>query len=300
MIVDVHTHVWQTPDQLGEADLAGATLQGVRRVGGRTSQRPGGRGGRPVVRRIPLAEPEQHWQASRPADRAFVLGFKSRLLRADVPNSFVAEYVRRHPDKLIGFAGIDPTATSAADDLAEAREALGLRGIVISPSNQAFHPTDSRAMPLYAACERFGLPVVIHPGGHLSERSHLQHDRPVLLDEVARSFPRLRIILGQLAHPWAAEACVLLAKHPHVWADVGGLLGRPWSAYNALVLAYEHGVTDKLLFGSDFPFANVADSIEMLYSVNLVAQGTNLPIVPRQALRGIVERDALTLLGLAG
>ena len=34
------------------------------------------------------------------------------------------------------------------------------------------------------------------------------------------------------------------------------------------------------------------------YSINQFAQGTNLPVVPREALRGIVERDALGLLGL--
>ena len=32
---------------------------------------------------------------------------------------------------------------------------------------------------------------------------------------------------------------------------------------------------------------------------NQVAQGTNLPVVPREALRGIVERDTLHLLGLS-
>ena len=32
---------------------------------------------------------------------------------------------------------------------------------------------------------------------------------------------------------------------------------------------------------------------------NQLAQGTNLPVVPREMLRGIVERDALSLLGLA-
>ena len=30
-----------------------------------------------------------------------------------------------------------------------------------------------------------------------------------------------------------------------------------------------------------------------------IAQGTNLPVVPRESLRGIVERDTISLLGLA-
>jgi uncharacterized protein len=57
-------------------------------------------------------------------------------------------------------------------------------------------------------------------------------------------------------------------------------------------------VIDKLLFGSNFPFTDATDCIEQLYSINQIAQGTNLPVVPRESLRGIVERDALGLLGL--
>jgi predicted TIM-barrel fold metal-dependent hydrolase len=116
---------------------------------------------------------------------------------------------------------------------------------------------------------------------------------------VARTFPQLRIIIAQLGQPWIDETICMLGKHPHVFADVSGMLSRPWQAYNALVSAFQHGVIDKLLFGSDFPYTNASECIESLYSINQIAQGTNLPVVPREALRGIVERDALGLLGLA-
>jgi len=95
------------------------------------------------------------------------------------------------------------------------------------------------------------------------------------------------------------ETICLLGKHANVYADVSGLLMRPWQAYNALVSAHQHHVIDKLLFGSDFPHTSVAECIESLYSVNKLAQGTSLPVVPREDLRGIVEREALPLLGLA-
>jgi hypothetical protein len=57
-------------------------------------------------------------------------------------------------------------------------------------------------------------------------------------------------------------------------------------------------VIEKLLFGSDFPYRNAAECIEALYNINQIAHGTNLPLVPRESLRGIVERDSLSLLGL--
>ena len=98
---------------------------------------------------------------------------------------------------------------------------------------------------------------------------------------------------------WVDETTCFVGRPRHVYADVSGLLSRPWQAYNALVSVYQHGVIDKLLFGSDFPYTSATECIEALYSINQLAQGTNLPVVPREALRGIVERDTHDLLGLA-
>ncbi len=291
MIVDCHTHVWQSPDQLGQMDL-GELPRGNRPRPSRLSV------GKGQWRTVPAADPEHHWAHSGPVDKSIVLGFKSRYLRAEIPNQFLADYVRRYPQKLIGFAGIDPTEHGAAAELKLAKNDLHLHGVTLSPANQDFHPTDSRAMAVYEMAEELGMPVLIHPSGPFSEQSKLEYSRPYLLDEVARTFPKLRIVIAQLGHPFIEETITLLGKHQHVYADVSGMLSRPWQAYNALVAVHQYQVIDKLLFGSDFPYTNAADCIEALYSINQIAQGTNLPLIPREALRGIVERDTLALLGL--
>ena len=292
MIVDVHTHIWQSPDQLGRLDLGNSSSA-------RRKRPPRINGAKSAWRVVPAADPDHHWAESGTVDKSIVLGFKSRYLSAEIPNHFVAQYVNRFPQKLIGFAGIDPTEKSAPQEVIIAREELRLRGITVSPANQDFHPTDSRAMRVYAECERLSMPVLIHPSGQFTDQSKLEFGRPYLLDEVARTFPNLRMIIAQLGQPWIDETICLLAKHVNVFADVSGMLSRPWQAYNALVCAYEHGVIDKLLFGSDFPYTSATQCIEALYSINQLAQGTNLPLVPREALRGIVERDTLGLLGLS-
>ena len=61
---------------------------------------------------------------------------------------------------------------------------------------------------------------------------------------------------------------ILLAKHPNVFADISGLLRHPWHAYNALLSAYQVGVMESLLFGSNFPFSTPAACIEALYSIS--------------------------------
>ena len=291
MIVDCHTHIWQSPEQLGQLDL-GEVQRPTR------ARLPKYSPARASWRTVPAADPDHHWAQSVTVDKSFVLGFKSNYLRAEIPNRYVSEYVNRFPQKLIGFAGIDPTDRAAVEEVRIAKNELRLRGITLSPANQDFHPTDSRAMKVYAEAEKLGMPMLVHPVGHFNEQSKLEFGRPFLLDEVARSFPRLPIIIAQLGQPWLDETICLLAKHANVYADVSGLLSRTWQAYGALISAHQNQVIDKLLFGSDFPYTSATDCIEALYSINQIAQGTNLPVVPREALRGIVERDTLNLLGL--
>jgi hypothetical protein len=292
MIVDCHTHVWQSPDQLGQIELGDSPKRN-------RSTAPRLTPGRPIWRSIPPGDAEHHWASASMVDKLIVLGFKSRYLQAEIPNQYVSDYVKRFPQKLIGFAGIDPTEPTAVAEVKAAKNELQLRGITVSPPNQDFHPTDSRAMRVYAEAEKLGMPMLVHPGSQFNVQSKLEFSRPYMWDEVSRSFPSLRIVLAQLGQPWVEETILLLGKHPNVYADVSGLLRRPWQAYNSLLGCYQYGVIDKLLFGSDFPYTNATECIETLYSINQFAQGTNLPVVPREALRGIVERDTLSLLGLS-
>lgn len=271
MIVDCHTQIWEA---------------------GRGFPSPGA-----TVSESLWADATRYRQAVDPVDRAIVLAFKSRYLETEVSNRFVADYVRRFESKLIGFAGVDPTDDACLDELGAAQEELGLKGVVVSPALQDFHPSDTRAMHVYEECLRRRMPVVFEQD-HRHAAAKLEFARPMLLDEVAREFPDLRLVVSHFGFPWVQEAVVLLGKHANVFADVAGLLPHPWVSYNALMTAYEYGVMDKLLFASDFPYRSPAACIEALYSINQVSGAANFVTIPREQLRGIVERDSLALLGI--
>jgi len=287
VIVDCHTHIWEDAVPAGLDQLDAWT--------------PGDAGflERDRKGRSPKATVEDHLEASRPCDKSFVLGFKSRFLGVEIPNDLISKYVRAHPDRLMGFIGVDPAdIREAMDDLAQANEDPGIKGITVSPAAQDFHPADSRAMQVFAEAARLKMPVLLHQGIHFTSASKMEFAKPVLLDEVARELPELRIVIAHMGYPWIDECLVLLGRHRHVYADISALMARPWKAYNALLSAYQYGVIDKLLFGSDFPYCSAATAIEALYRLNQLVTGTNLPTVPRQYLAAIVERDAINLLGI--
>lgn len=284
MIIDCHTHIWQSPEQLGDgalAELAKPMLMAGQRM-----------------RLLPQADTANHLLAAEPVDRTFVLGFVSDYLGAAIPNEYIGDYCRDHGDRMVGFAGIDPTQEDAADQVMHVSRDLGLKGITMCPAAADFHPSDTRAMVVYERAAALQMPVIFYPGTHLSPKTKMEYARPHLLDEVARSFPNLKMVVSHLGYPWVDETLTLLGKHQNVYSDIAGLLRRPWAAYDALVKAYQFQVMDKLLFGSDFPFTTASECIETIYSINQMAMGTNMPTIPRESLRGIVERNVLELLGI--
>ena len=279
MIVDCHTHMWAGPEQLGPGGRAF-----IRRQSGREDVDAG---------------PAGHAAAAQCVDKCLVFGFRSLALDAAVPDEFIAEYVARHSQKMVGIAAVDPAEDGAVDRAEGLLRQEEFRGLTLSPAVQDFHPADSRAVGIYELASRAGVPVFFCQGTHFPPTGRMEYARPSLLDEIARDFPHLTIVITSLGHPWIEEGIALLGKHPRVYGDVSGLIHRPWQAYNALVLAHQYNVMDKVLFGSDFPYATAAEAIKCVYRMHEVTQGTNLPSVPREALRGMVERDALSELGIA-
>lgn len=278
MIVDVHTRIWESTEQLG------GIADHLRRRCIEPWERP-------------RASATDHEEAMKPVNNALVLGLESRLLRASIPAEKVAQYVSQQPDKAVGFAGIDPTAGHPVRQLDRALQ-LGLRGVVLSPAAQGFHPADTRAMALYEACQARRVPIIFETGVYLASQTRMEFGQPALLDEVLRTFADLKVIITSLGLPWIDQTFALISRHPGCYAELSGLIQRPWQLYNALVHAHQDGVIDRLLLGSGFPFCTPEKAIAAIYSVNTFAQGTPLPNVPREQLRSIVERDALACLGL--
>jgi predicted TIM-barrel fold metal-dependent hydrolase len=106
------------------------------------------------------------------------------------------------------------------------------------------------------------------------------------------------MILAHLGHPYEGECVAVIRKHQHVYADLSALHYRPFQLYHSLMLVQEYGVWHKLLFGTDYPFTTVNDSLSGLRRLNDQLEGTRLPRLDAEALETMIFRDSLTLLGL--
>ncbi len=242
-------------------------------------------------------EASEHLAATETVDICIVLAAPEGP--SQEVNKKLSEYISRHKEKMIGFAVVEPTKDKiSVKNVAALTDKLGLKGVVLYCSQCGFHPAHSRAMKFYESAQELGLPVFFHNGGALGPEAVLDYAQPYLLDEVAREFSALKIVIGTMGSPFVEQALSMVAKHKNVYADLTIKPSNVWRVYNMVTAAHECGVMDKLLFGSGFPFGKAEECIETLLSFNKLLADTNLPTVPRGNIQDIVERDTLEVLGI--
>lgn len=277
MLIDYHTHIGREKKHY---EKASAFIREAKLM----------RGDQKVSMDI---DPEAHRRAMASVDKAIVLSFRSTHLGFNVNNDYVADYVRTDPEKFIGFLSVDPHESDYMEELERAHFDLGLRGIKLSPIYQAFHPMDTRIIPVYKFAEKHGLPILLHQGATFPRRAPLKYAKTELLEDVALAFPELRMIIAHLGHPWEAETIVLIRKQPHLYADISGLYYRPWQFYNALMLCQEYDVMHKLLPGSDYPITTPGETADNVKTINDFLGDTKFPRICEDAIDQLLRRDVL-------
>ncbi len=177
-----------------------------------------------------------------------------------VGNDWVASIAQQYSDQFIGFASVDPwKGVMAIQELERSVKELGLRGLKLHPTTQAFFPSDTRFYPLWAKAAELGIPVLFHTGqtgvgaGTLGGGGYkLKYAQPIpYLDDVAADFPDLTLIMAHPAVPWQEEQLSVAVHKANVYIDLSG-----WSPkyFRPVLLQYATTLLqDKVLFGSDYP-----------------------------------------------
>ncbi len=173
-------------------------------------------------------------------------------------NAVVEKTLKEYLDLVRGFAYIDLDKDEKGR--VEQVYSVGFTGIkLISPGK----PYDWEGyFPLYEEIDRCEMPVLLHTGivtrgTKASERGVTSSNmRPVYLETIARSFPKLTLIGAHLGHPWCEEAAVVSFHNPNVFFDISG--GHTF--YIALTIWRRFGYDlkpSKILFGTDSPIESL-------------------------------------------
>ena len=210
-------------------------------------------------------------------------------------NDEIAALAKRWPEKLVPFGSVNPTLPGALEEFQRGVKELGLKGLKLSPIYQKFDPMSAEAARIYSQAQEWGIPLIFHTATAQAPDVPLKWANPILFDDVAYAFPRLKIIMAHFGHPWQRECTVMARKHPNVFIELSANFYRPFELYQALQLALGWGQTGKIFLGTDWPVTTARETMAGLRGLNQFATGGN-PRIPDDVIEGIIHRDALKIL----
>lgn len=149
------------------------------------------------------------------------------------------------------FVSFNPyTQTDMVEELDGLVARWRVAGVKLTPPYQHYYPADPSMYPLYGRLQDLGLPALFHTGLSTFRGTRLKYADPLLLDDVAVDFPRLRIVLAHSGRGvWYEQAAMLARLHEHVYLELAGLPPRNLPTYFPDLSR----LAPKMIFGSDWP-----------------------------------------------
>ncbi len=212
---------------------------------------------------------------------------------AGLPNDYYADIVKKHPDKFVGFAGIDPLKRMKAVREIRRSYDLGLRGVAVRPFMFGIPPHHAKMYPIYSTCVELDIPIWFHLSINYST-NNMEVERPIYLDIVAQDFPELKIIAGHGGWPWVNELVAVAWRNPNIYIDIASYLpkyiGMKGTGWEPLIHFGNSVLQDKILFGSTWLFMGM--------SIKQLADGVMELPLKEEVKRKWLYENAARLLGI--
>jgi len=201
---------------------------------------------------------------------------------------------------LIGFGTIHPKFEGYRDEIQRMKE-LGIKGVKFQPSFQEFYPDDENMFPIYEELIKAGMVILFHAGDEIRPAKIVYSTPPRLarvldvmhnlIDDckyyVANDSQKTaKIVAAHLGgyQLWDQVEEYLLGRE--IYFDISYLFGH-LDTQQIMQMIRSHGI-DKILFGSDFPFAQPKEDIKTIKQLDL----------SNEERKGIFSENALKLLAL--
>ena len=132
--------------------------------------------------------------------------------------------------------------TGEAERFLEHPKFLGMK---LHPLIDGYHPNDTAVHPLIELLLERRVPVLIHCG-------HPIFTLPWSLEELAVSFPALKMVIGHMGHGnvvYINASIDVALRNPNVYLETSGM-----PMHTKIREAYERVGETRVLFGTDVPF----------------------------------------------
>lgn len=198
-------------------------------------------------------------------------GISRMVLIASVPGDedSVAAAARAHPERIIPYFMLNPTADDATARAKRAFAELGLVGLCLFPAMHRFHLWEARLFPIYETAAAHGGVVFVHCG-HLKvgvrdklglpSRFDMRFANPVDLHGVAKAFPTLPFVIPHFGCGCFQELLLVADQCANIYTDTSSsndwvrLMPYPLDLKALFAKAIQVLGPERLLFGTDSSF----------------------------------------------
>lgn len=262
MIIDFHVHIF--PDEI--ANKAISTLAEKCKVPPETNG---------------TAEDTLSKMKEWGIDKAVCLNIATKPTQQRKINSFMVETAS---DKFIPFGTFHPQSETALEEISFIKSS-GIKGIKLHPDYQNFYINEKQCFPYYSLMEELNLPLIVHSGYDVGIGCPIRCT-PYMLSQVAKAFPRLKIIAAHFGGNglWH-DAADLLGDLDNVYFDTAFPCNL--DSQTAKMVVRKKGA-ERVLFGSDCPWSSPRKIIDLIDSIDLSAEEKDL----------IFQKNAINLLSL--
>lgn len=159
----------------------------------------------------------------------------------------IAAAVEKYPDRLIGYARMDPWFDEACIRILEEAVAnLGMRGVKLHPAHYTLYPFGPLTVKLVRRAGELGLPVLFHCGDEMM-------CLPYQIDRLAAQCPDTTIILAHIGGFFSGEAALnVAARRVNVLVDTSEI-----PLPGMIRKAVDRLGAEKVLFGTDAPCCDI-------------------------------------------
>lgn len=190
--------------------------------------------------------------SSEGVDIGLLLAEYSPRVTGIQPVEDILPLVKHNPERIHLVANINPHLHHPVQDELERQLQFGAVALKIHPVHGAFPANARELYPAYGICADEGLPVVVHCGTSNFPGAANRFADPIFIEDVAKDFPRLKIVLAHGGRGWWYDAAAFLAlMRDNVWIELSGLPPRRLPHY-----FQNHDLerlAEKFIFGTDWP-----------------------------------------------
>jgi len=183
-------------------------------------------------------------------------------------NDYIADSVKKYPERLVGFGRVDPRREDAVKELNRIKNRLRLTGLKLHPFVECFRPDHPFFNKFFQKINELSLPTLFHSGDGFSS--------PGLILKIAKKYPKLPIILGHLRESTISA----LKECENVYVETSGTLPE----FIELSADIDE---DRILFGSDVPYYRYPAQIAIVEAAE-VSQRAKRKIF-RENFKGLIE-----------